>query len=342
MRPSILSTVSVFTGAMLAISGMVPASAEITINKPETTGEISFAERNDLEFKNEFRIGYDINAAGLDHEQMRQVIESMALVAPNGLAIRRRDFSAEDGIVAGTTIDDATPAITLVRRENGKTHLVVNLRDGAGEFIVPDGDTVGVFSFDGNPVPHIVAPFSSSTVPAHMDLLLDRSGSMTPVIDLVKQAASDFMARLPKNTLCRATSFNASYVRHTPDYQPCVPGIHNVGWIQAGGGTNIYAPLIETYQDGPSDPDGLRLVVVVSDGLGQSGFDRDDVIGEKTAPTFVYWLGDYDEDRFKGIADTFIYGQQDMDALLVRYFGQIAQAIDNQYVITIDGMGAPQ
>lgn len=327
-------------GALLALCGMAPASAEILIQKPTTTGTVSFAERNDQQFRTGFRIGLDIDPGRMDRELVRKSVDSLPLTLPDGQTLRARDFSTEHRVIVGTVLPGVTPNINRVDANGGATELLVGFRDRDGNFVKPEERNIGAFTLDGIPVPHQVTPFDRSRRKVYVDLLLDRSGSMKDLIGDVKRAAAEFMVLLPKDqALCRVTSFNQDHHRHTRDFQPCIPIFHGVGSIPAGGGTDIYDPLLEAYVNGPADRNAQRLVVVISDGIGQSSFTRQALLNNKTAATTVYWLGDYDEDRLRGIADTFIYGRQDIAGLLERTLGHVADAVGSQVVITIGNQG---
>lgn len=326
-------------GAMLALlGGMAPSAAELVVRLPATTGSIDLDARNEQQFRTGFRIGLAIDPSSLGQDELQRAIDSLALTAPNGLPLRQRAVSAKDRIVIGVTTPGVAPVITSVTSRDGQTMLMGSFRDQQGRYVLPPDGSVGVFDLRGAALDHQLMPFTQSGERAYIDLLLDRSGSMDDVIRDVESAASAFMARLPKQTVCRVTSFNGGHVRHTPDYLACVPGLHGVAGLRAEGGTDIYTPLRLTYVDGPGHGEPLRLVLVVSDGVGRSSTNRQDVLAAKgSSSTHVYWLGDYDESRLDGIADTFIYGQNDMDGLLVRYFGAISDAISNQVIITFGG-----
>ena len=340
MTLSPLSTRVVLAGVMLAFGGMTPALSDIVIKSSATTGQVDFAKHNKQQFKTAFRIGLNIDPASLGDDELKKAIESLPLTAPSGLTVKARDYSVEHGFIIGVDDPDLQPAINQVMSRDGRTELLVNFQDGEGRFVLPPDASIGTFTLNGVETPRLVTPFKESSQQVFVDLLLDRSGSMEEVIGDVKRAASEFMALLPfSQALCRITSFNGNYTRHTEGYEPCVPGIHQVGWIKAGGGTDIYQPLLDAYRDGPVDPETMRLVVVVSDGVGRSRVSYDEVMVAKNAATFVYWLGDYDEDRLKGVADTFIHGKDDIANLLGRYFGQVAGAVSNQVVISIGKKG---
>ena len=334
--------VLILAGAMLAFGGMAPASAQITLVLPQTTGGVDVVAHNAQQYKSAFRIGLSVDPTGMADGELRRAVDALPLKAPNGLPIEARDVTAQHGIVVGVTDPAIQPTINMVRTENGRTEMVVGFRDGEGRFVVPANTEIGTFTLEGLPVAHLATPIAKSDVSVFVDLLLDRSGSMKSVIGDVKRAASEFMMLLPGDqSVCRVTSFNQGYRRHTRAFEPCVPGLHGVGQISAGGGTDIYRPLRDVYRDAPERDDIQRLVVVISDGLGQSNLAREHVLAAKNATTFVYWLGDYEDDRLKGIADTFIHGRGDLERELSKTLGHIANAIGNQIVITI-GKGATQ
>jgi len=315
---------------MAASSG---AWAELEVRLPETTGQFDVQKHNEAALRSGFPFAVKPKVSHLGEIELRKHVESLRLATPLGESIQARDFDKGGNIVIGTTAPQSSVAITLVEKGEKGSNVVVSVRDGTGLPAKVGKGQVGVFDLEGNPLTFDVLSLSESGIEVLFEILLDRSGSMQPYIKDVAAAASEFMALLPANAKCRVTSFNDRYTAHSKDYQKCAADAHGLKNMKAGGGTLIYEPLLNSYEELAKAGNRLKAVVLITDGMGQSRISKEEVLKKKSAPTYVYWLGDYKEKQLEGIADTYIYGRQDARKVLGAFFSGIGGALTSQYVI---------
>lgn len=309
------------------------SKAQVKISQPETVGRFNVDQHNDQQLSSVgLKIKRDFSQVG--GIEVKNHIKALSLSAPNGIRIRSFDLDKVNNIVVGTTSPHSTVDINLVRDGNQGKEIVILIRNPDGSVKATDKNDVGVFDLNGIPQKFTIKSFPASNVKVRFDILVDRSGSMAHVIAKVRTAITLLMDRLPKKARCRVTSFNDTYVRHSKNYQPCMSRLHKINTIKAGGDTDIYQPLFDTYTELERLKDELTAVVIITDGVGSSNISREKMMRRKSSPTYVYWLGDYEEKRLKGIADTFIYGRKDVGRLLKNYVQRIGNAVSHQQVIS--------
>ena len=317
---------------MLSICFSSQADA-LTIEQPSTTGKLSISEHNESQFKNGFSLKMKPVVSGMLDEELRSHIRSLDLQTIGGFEIKAFDLSKANNLVIGTSEDNTSVEISIVNETDGE--VLVVFRDKEGRFKKASINNIGVFSIEGEKIGFIRKPLSKASTHAYFNILLDRSGSMSSVIGDVGKIASEFMDALPENARCRVTSFNEKAKNHTSNYTACKASLHGLDGMKAGGGTNIFDPMLKAYESLGKKGNHLKAVIVVTDGVGQSNISKHKVLKAKTAPTHVFWLGNHDEQRLTGIADTFIIGKAEKQKLLERYFQQIGNAVQGQHVISL-------
>ena len=244
------------------------------------------------------------------------------------------------------TGDGAAPPATVGARREGTLTLnhaesaaagdrfYITFRDTRGRPTLLAKDDIGVIYPDGAPRCFDLKRVDEVAGALKVDLVLDRSGSMQNALPAVRAAAARFMALLPDVARCRVTSFNGAYRRHTADYQACAAGRHALDSLKAEGATDLFGALGAVYDSLDRAGGGQRLVVVVTDGVGTANrLDKDALRRKKSATTFVFWSGDYEETALQGVADEAIYGRHELPRTLDRYFRSIDSAVRAQQVI---------
>jgi len=320
----------------LALSVVIAseALAEIIIRQPETIGHFDVQKHNEAQFKSGFPFRVKPKVSQLGDVELRRHIDSLNLSTLGGIRIEALDIDKGNNIVVGTTIPNASIAINIVEKSKKGRDIVVSVRNSSGSFSKVEKNQVGVFDLEGKPLNFELLRISESTIEVYFEVLLDRSGSMSSYIKDVVAAASEFMDLLPKNAKCRVTSFNHNFTSHSKGYAPCKADVHGLKGMEAGGGTLIYEPLLNSYEQLGKAGNKLKAVIVITDGMGQSKITKADVLKKKTAPTYLYWLGSYKEEQLEGIADTYIYGKQDLKKVLSAFFSTIGSAVNSQHVIS--------
>ena len=322
---------------LILASAMGPSKAgTFTISVPVTTGDFDVKSHNEHEFARGFGFSISTNLSVLGDDDLVRHIRSRPFKTRSGFDVTDFMLNKKAGLAIG--VARQTGAITInATKQTAEEHIfVVSVRNKTGDFAVLGPEDIGVITLKGRPVPFNVKPFKDSgAVAAYFAVVLDRSGSMSGVIDEVVRSAAGFMKGLPANARCQVWSFNTSLVTHSTGFQSCDPNAHALRDIEAGGGTLIYETLLEAYGALSKFSDGLKAVVLVTDGNGQSELAHRDVLAAKTAPTHVLWLGSYDETRLQRIADTHVYGRRGASALLQRYFDAVKKALRHQYVVVV-------
>ena len=170
-------------------------------------------------------------------------------------------------------------------------------------------------------------------------LLLDRSGSMASVISDVQQSANEFLNGLPPTAECAVASFNGGYDYHNDIYQSCNSGNFRLDTLIAEGGTDLYQPLISTYDSLNQSyfDNHQKAVIVITD--GQIGIDdalRQQVEAAKNNTlTVVYFLGLREDRYLTGLADTFLHSTSDISQNLTTYFHSLSAAYRTQKVLSV-------
>lgn len=319
--------------ALCAQAWHPPASAQIQIHQPATRGQIS-VQSNAQVFANGFRLSVD--RAVLSDALLEQYVKSLHL-SVGGQPVQAFVPVAEGNMLVASSRYGAVLSVTHIEPTAAGLNIFTEARDARGRTIRLHPEEVGLFTWKGAPVCFALQDVEEVDTRLLFDILIDRSGSMGPHMSMVKEAVARFFDHLPANARCRVTSFNEAYRRHTPTYGPCTAQAQGLERLTAQGNTDIFGALAGVYDDHQVAGQHQRAVVVVTDGVGRSPLTKATVAAKKNAVTFVYWLGDYDEHRLTGLADASIYGRDDAEATLGRYFHSIGKAVRAQQVVVSGG-----
>jgi hypothetical protein len=328
-----LPTVLVMAIVLLVIVGFI-ARADITVRAPATTGEIDISAHNEHQFKQGFGFSVRSDLRQLEGSKLLDEIGRLGLRTRSGERLHGFVVDRQHGLIVGTSAARTQLEISLIKKGANGSELLVSGRDEQGNFTTLRAEQVGVFDFKGSHLGFELQRFADvKEQRAYFLVLLDRSGSMSTVMQAVKQAASSFMGSLPSNAYCRVLSFSDRLTQHTPGFVPCANASKELGSIKAGGGTNLYGALVSAYAELSSITDSLKAVLLITDGVGDGGMRKDHVLKRKNAPTHVYFLGSHRAEQLTGIADGFILGDHDVKQVLQRYFSQLSASVHNQFVI---------
>ena len=142
--------------------------------------------------------------------------------------------------------------------------LFVTVQD-AQKRLVPDLTQDDFQVFD-NDKPQPIAYFDSSVRPISVVAMLDTSGSMTLTIDLLKQAAEQFVLRLLPDDKARVGAFNDKIqfggTSFTNDRDDLVSDIKDLDY---GNGTRLW-DAVGASLDQLKGIDGRRVILVFTDG----------------------------------------------------------------------------
>src|SRR5882762_11767146 len=180
-------------------------------------------------------------------------------------------MSLRKKVGAATLVAAAASVVLVAQPPQGPTFksgtqvvsLFVSVAD-AQKRLVPDlvQDEFQVFD---NEKPQPIVYFDNSLHPINVVVMLDTSGSMTLSIELLKQAAEQFMIRLLPEDKARVGAFNDKIqinARWSNDRDQLVTDIKDLDY---GNGTRLW-DAVGTALDELKGIDGRRVILVFTDG----------------------------------------------------------------------------
>ncbi len=217
--------------------------------------------------------------------------------------------------------------------------IVASFRDSNGNFVSPPKDSIVVCSTDGERYCFEYKDIEIAPPKMAFVLLLDRSGSMTEVISDVQSSAKSFLKDLPSFAECALASFNGTFSYHNQQFENCNCGDFGLDSLKAEGGTDLYTPLLSAYENLSQDnfKDHQKAVIIITDGQ----ISPDDEMKEKLFAskkdilTFVYFLGERNDEHLKGLADAFLKAATDIKTSLEQYFTSLSTAYGTQKVLQV-------
>ncbi len=205
------------------------------------------------------------------------------------------------------------------------------------------------FEIYDNDKPQPITYFDNSVHPISVVAMLDTSGSMTLTIDLLKQAAEQFVIRLLPDDRARVGAFNDKIQfagEFTNDRDDLVGAIKDLDY---GNGTRLWDAVMASLDELKS-LDGRRVVLVFTDGDDtESKIGLSPVIDRARADEVMIYAIGLESHYFNGqrmvrskpdrglrkISDETGGGYFELDktADLAPTFTRVAQELHSQYVI---------
>lgn len=217
--------------------------------------------------------------------------------------------------------------------------ITAHFKDKNGNFISPPKDSIALYSTSGEKLCFEYKDVQIAAPKMAFVLLLDRSGSMTDVISDVKDNAKRFLKELPVSAECALASFNSSFAYHNKYFQSCTCGNFNLQTLEAKGGTDLYAPLMDAYTNLSRNyfKDYQKAVILITDGqiLPDDEMRKKLLAAKKDTLTFVYFLGDKDDAQLVGLADAYLQARTDIKSSLQQYFRSLTTAYSTQKVLEV-------
>lgn len=168
------------------------------------------------------------------------------------------------GVAVLAAAQPPTPQQPTFRSGTQIVSLFVTVQD-AQKRLVPDL-TQDDFQIFDNDKPQSIAYFDNSVRPITVVTMLDTSGSMTLTIDLLKQAAEQFVLRLLPDDKARVGAFNDKIqfagTSFTNDRDDLVSDIKDLDY---GNGTRLWDATVASL-DQLKGIEGRRVVLVFTDG----------------------------------------------------------------------------
>lgn len=223
---------------------------------------------------------------------------------------------------------------SIIEDASGTVKAIVQFLDVNGELVRPN--TVAVYDFDKRLVAADLEGFSSTSADVNYHFLVDRSGSMRSSMDDVRSSVIHFAQSLPNSRECLLYSFASDFIAHSGRDCQSIGNVMNR--IEFGGSTNLYTALDGVFSEIPRaspESDRFDVVLVFSDGVPTDSPDlRAGVQTAKTAPLFVYWMGQYDRDALSGIVDYEAAATQGPHSVSMDTFlEKIGVSVEEQFVI---------
>jgi Ca-activated chloride channel family protein len=214
--------------------------------------------------------------------------------------------------------------------------------------LVPDLDRSHFEIYD-NGKKQDVTQFESAVQPISVVVMLDTSGSMTMHLDLLKQAATQFVIRLLPEDRARVGAFSdrnkiqISPERFTNDRDELIRAVRD---LQFGNATALW-DAADSSMNALTGVDGRRVVLVFTDGHdSDSGHSQKSVLSRAKSEEFmIYAIGLRSRSRGQGItepdkglrkvADETGGGYFELEHTdeLNTTFTRVAQELHSQYVL---------
>ena len=217
--------------------------------------------------------------------------------------------------------------------------VIASFKDNKNNFISPPKGSLALYTTYGEKLCFDYMDVKSAAPKMAFVLLLDRSGSMGEVIADVRASAQSFLKDLPPSSKCALASFNGQFAYHHQYFQSCNDGDFRLDELEAGGGTQLYAPILDAYESLSRDMfrDYQKAVIVITDGQIEPDEDTKQklIAAKKDILTFVYFLGEKNEHPLIGLADAFLRATTDLKASLDHYFHSLSNAYGMQKVLIV-------
>ncbi|WP_172332130.1 VWA domain-containing protein [Mangrovicoccus sp. HB161399] len=349
-------------------AGNLPASIGIQTQSGGGIVRLQLAPRVDLnakadvsvqrwqDFKGDVLLSVRTDPKLVPTDRLREIVASINMVDDFGAEIASDyDINAEHDIVLG--ISGGSVEITHIARDDQGLVITALVRDGAGNVIDPPQGALALYRTGGEKLcfeEQVVQVRSTKTVPLgsssgatstdrlpmNFVILLDRSGSMLNVMDDVKAAARSFIDDLPDNATCVVGAFADEGGSFEPSeglgLGYCRAANFSMSGVKAGGGTDLFQPLKNTYEWLAREKPGEQsAVIIITDGVVNRKTELSSVVRDLKgdALTFVYFLGGREERYLRSIADSYLTHEGDLADQLPKYFKVLSETYSSQTVL---------
>ncbi|MEM7547702.1 MAG: vWA domain-containing protein [Pseudomonadota bacterium] len=328
-----------------------PASTQSFSLKREVEPEVSVDLRLQrlVNFEANVRLSVRTDPALVPSARLVQLVESIGMIDDAGLQISRGayDIDTQRDIVVGYS--GGTAEIVKVRDTPAGLQIAALFKDNEGRISEPALGTIAAYRTGGERLCFERAQIDTveQAPPMVFNLLIDRSGSMAPVMDQVREAAKTFLDDLPDHANCGVASFASQWsVAPRKDWadRSCRASSFELEGLEAGGGTDLFGPLAEFYSwmNRSQFTDHQKAVIIITDGRVNGQLERKAAVeaAKGDVLTLVYFLGASDDAWLQGLADSYIAHRGDLTAQLGRYFEVLSDAWSKQTVLQLKSCAA--
>lgn len=273
----------------------------------------------------------------LPSDVLIKAISKIGMVDAYGVSITTGfDVSADHDIVIG--FSGGISEIIKIGQSFYRPTIIASFKDRSGAFVSPPKDTLALYNTSGQKLCFDYESVHQAKPKMAFILLLDHSGSMYSVMDEVKKSAKDFLRALPRSSLCSVASFNHDARYHNTRFENCNSGHFKIDSIDSGGGTNLFEPLLASYQTLNQNyfKDYQKAVIVITDGQLAGWIKMPELkVAKKSTLSFAYLLGDSSDELLKDIADGYLHDPKNVEAGLGEYFHSLSNGYRAQKVLRI-------
>lgn len=314
------------------------ADATVKINSLTEGQYPKIIIRSDYDFEKEISLKVRPDPRYIPSDVLIKAISKMGMRDANGIKITSGfDIDVPNDLVLAFSGGNAE--IIKANQNTQGLRITASFKDKQNSFVSPPADSLALYNTGGDKLAFEYSKESLSPQEMAFVLLLDRSGSMSEVIGDVGSSAKDFLKILPKTAQCAVASFNGSYSYHDQYYQNCNSGDFKLNGLTAEGGTDLYSPLLSAYNNlsQANFKDHQKAVIIITDGQipSDDGLRAKLLSAKQDVLTFVYFLGDKNDEQLVGLANAFLAPSSDIKASLDQYFHSLGSAYNYQKVLKV-------
>ncbi|MEM5585934.1 vWA domain-containing protein [Roseibium sp. AS2] len=326
------------------VGSLQVATAKIII-VPQVSGtpDVQLELKRMIEFSKSVTLSVRTDPRLVPPKRVLELVKSLDIRDGAGIKIERGyAIDAQHDLVIGWS--GGSTEISKVQQTPSGLVVAGLFKDHTGKIVVPPVDRLAAYTTAGKALCFERASIEAEpqTLPMSFVILMDRSGSMSEVMDDVRRSALAFIDSLPTTAICSVGAF-----AKTVSFDPkeglgtnfCQPQHFNLAKMQVGGSTNLFPALSQSYQwlNHPSRKTHQKAVIVLTDGaVTDNKTMGTKVLTDKGgAPTFVYFLGDREDKWLKGIADNYLQHAGDVSDQLGQYFDVVSEAYRKQTVLKL-------
>ncbi len=335
-----LSKISIAIAASLFSSVLHAGEPSITISGRDQVPLPKITVHSRFDFDQMISLKVRPDPRFVPSEVLIETVSKLGMVDATGVSITSGfDIDVQHDAVIGFSGGTAE-IIRTARLPNGALQVISSFKDKNGNYVSPKINQIAAYNTGGKKLCFEYQTVEQAPPKTGFVLLVDRSGSMEPVIEEVREATAGFLRSLPAASWCAVHSFSSTWTSHTAYFQKCNKEDFKLELLQANGGSDLYSPLIGSYKDlsQPFFDDAQKAVIMITDGNvgAEPNIVQQSIAAKKGILTFAYFLGDKPQDNIaKGLIDAYVHNPTDITKNLQSYFHSLSQAYKAQKVLTV-------
>jgi len=349
MRKSIQTLCVMAFAITFFVSNLQVATAKIIIiPQVKEAPTVQLDLKRMIEFSKSVTLSVRTDPRLVPPKRVLELVKALDIRDGAGIKIERGyAIDAQHDLVIGWS--GGSTEISKVQQTPSGLVVAGLFKDHTGKIVVPPVDRLAAYTTAGKALcfERTSVEVEPQTFPMSFVILMDRSGSMSKVMDDVRRSALRFIDSLPDTATCSVGAF-AKTVSFDPGEglgtNLCQPQHFDLSKMHLGGSTNLFPALSKSYQwlNHPSRNTHQKAVIVLTDGaVTDNKTMGSKVLDDKGgAPTFVYFLGNREDKWLKGIADNYLQHAGDVSDQLGQYFEVVSEAYRKQTVLKLRSCSA--